>query len=51
MRIYFDINCGEAVSPEDLKQLLDRTADFLSSNQNYLVQEVPDQGLLDTSLY
>jgi len=51
MRIYFDIDCGEAVSPEDIKQLLDKTADYLSSDQNYIVENVPDQGILDVQFH
>ena len=51
MRIFFDIDCGETVSPEDIKQLLDKTADYLSSDQNHLVQEVPDQGILDVQFH
>ena len=48
MRIYFDINCGEKVSPEDLSSLLDKTMDFLTGDQNWLVQSVEDGGILDT---
>ena len=48
MKIYFDINCGEKVSPEDLSRLLDKTMDFLTGEQNWLVQSVEDGGILDT---
>ena len=48
MRIYFDVNCGEKVSPEDLSSLLDKTMDFLTGDQNWLVQSVEDGGILDT---
>ncbi len=51
MRIFFDIDCGETVSPEDIKQLLDKTADYLSSDQNYIVENVPDQGILDDQFH
>ena len=51
MKIYFDIDCGETVSPEDIKDLLNRTADFLSSDQNHTVQEVSDQGILDVQFH
>ena len=50
MKIYFDIDCGESVSAEDIKQLLDETADFLTSTQNHTVKNVPDQGILDKKL-
>ncbi len=48
MRIYFDVNCGEEVSPESLSSLLDKTMEFLTSDQNWLVQSVEDGGILDT---
>ena len=48
MRIYFDVNCGEKVSPEDLTSLLDKTMDFLTGEQNWIVQSVEDGGILDT---
>ena len=49
MRIYFDIDCGEKISPEDLSKLLDKTMDFLTGEQNWLVQGVEDGGILDTT--
>ena len=51
MKIYFDIDCGESVSAEDIKQLLDETADFLTSTQNHTVKYVPDQGILDIQFH
>ena len=51
MRIFFDIDCGETVSPEDIKDLLNKTADFLSSDLNHTVQNVPDQGILDVQFH
>ena len=51
MKIYFDIDCGESVSAEDIKQLLDETADFLTSTQNHTVKNVPDQGILDIQFH
>ena len=49
MRLYFDVNCGKEVQPEDLHALLDKTMDFLTGEQNWLVQSVVDGGILDTT--
>jgi len=51
MRIFFDIDCGETISAEAIKQLLDETADFLTSTQNHTVKNVPDQGILDVQFH
>lgn len=49
MRIYFDINCGKEVQPQDLYVLLDKTMDFLTGDTNWLVQSVEGGGILDTT--
>ena len=49
MRIYFDIDCGEEVSPEDLSRLLDKSIDFYTGELNWIVQGVEGGGILDTN--
>lgn len=49
MRIYFDVNCGKEVSPEDLSRLLDKSIDFYTGDMNWLVQSVEGGGILDTT--
>jgi len=49
MRIYFDVNCGKEVSPEDLSRLLDKSIDFYTGDMNWLVQGVEGGGILDTT--
>jgi len=51
MRIFFDIDCGEAVYADDIKQLLDKTADYLTSDQDCIVESVTDHGILDIQFH
>ena len=47
MRIFFDINCGPEVQPKELESLLNATADYLTSDQNWLVKNCSNQGIID----
>tara|TARA_Y100000361_G_C11115816_1_gene320309 strand:+ start:408 stop:563 length:156 start_codon:yes stop_codon:yes gene_type:complete len=47
MRIFFDINCGPEVQPREIEAVLNRTADYLTSTENWFVKNCPNQGIID----